>query len=286
MKLAKQFTNHENKSLNQYFVEIGKMKLLTPEEEMELAVKIRNGDENAMNRLILSNLRFVVSVAKMYQNQGLSLSDLINEGNMGLIKAARRFDETRGFKFISYAVWWIRQGITSAIADQSRVVRLPLNRIGSLTKLSKAYKDLEQQYERTPTNEELAKILGITADEVTYTFQIASRQVSMNAPTTSDTENKNIMLDIIHNESQSSPDEELLKESLISEIRNVLQTLDEREAEVIRLSFGIGSDQKATLEEIGEKFNLTRERIRQIKEKALRKIKNSKRTRRLKDYLG
>lgn len=262
------------------------MKLLTPEEEMELAVKIRNGDENAMNRLILSNLRFVVSVAKMYQNQGLSLSDLINEGNMGLIKAARRFDETRGFKFISYAVWWIRQGITSAIADQSRVVRLPLNRIGSLTKLSKAYKDLEQQYERTPTNEELAKILGITADEVTYTFQIASRQVSMNAPTTSDTENKNIMLDIIHNESQSSPDEELLKESLISEIRNVLQTLDEREAEVIRLSFGIGSDQKATLEEIGEKFNLTRERIRQIKEKALRKIKNSKRTRRLKDYLG
>ncbi len=286
MKLAKQFTNRENKSLDQYFVEIGKMKLLTPEEEIELAVKIRNGDENAMNRLILANLRFVVSVAKMYQNQGLSLSDLINEGNLGLIKAAGRFDETRGFKFISYAVWWIRQGITSAIADQSRVVRLPLNRIGDLTKLSKAYKNLEQENERTPTNEELAKLIGTTAEDVTYTLQIASRQVSMNAPTTSDAENKNTLLDVIHNEDQPSPDEKLLKESLVNEVRNILQALDEREAEVIRLSFGIGSDQKATLEEIGEKFNLTRERIRQIKEKALRKIKNLKRARSLKDYLG
>jgi len=286
LKLAKQFTNRENKSLDQYFVEIGKMKLLTPEEEIELAVKIRNGDENAMNRLILSNLRFVVSVAKMYQNQGLSLSDLINEGNLGLIKAAGRFDETRGFKFISYAVWWIRQGITSAIADQSRVVRLPLNRIGDLTKLSKAYKNLEQENERTPTNEELAKLIGTTAEDVTYTLQIASRQVSMNAPTTSDAENKNTLLDVIHNEDQPSPDEKLLKESLVNEVRNILQALDEREAEVIRLSFGIGSDQKATLEEIGEKFNLTRERIRQIKEKALRKIKNLKRARSLKDYLG
>jgi len=286
LKLAKQFTNRENKSLDQYFVEIGKMKLLTPEEEIELAVKIRNGDENAMNRLILANLRFVVSVAKMYQNQGLSLSDLINEGNLGLIKAAGRFDETRGFKFISYAVWWIRQGITSAIADQSRVVRLPLNRIGDLTKLSKAYKNLEQENERTPTNEELAKLIGTTAEDVTYTLQIASRQVSMNAPTTSDAENKNTLLDVIHNEDQPSPDEKLLKESLVNEVRNILQALDEREAEVIRLSFGIGSDQKATLEEIGEKFNLTRERIRQIKEKALRKIKNLKRARSLKDYLG
>ncbi|MGE5811576.1 MAG: RNA polymerase sigma factor RpoD/SigA, partial [Ignavibacteria bacterium] len=192
MKLAKQFTYRENKSLDQYFTEIGKMKLLSPEEEIELAVKIRNGDEHARNKLILANLRFVVSVAKMYQNQGLSLSDLINEGNMGLIKAAKRFDETRGFKFISYAVWWIRQGITSAIADQSRVVRLPLNRIGDLTKLSKAYKDLEQEYERTPTNEELAKLLGTTENDVAYALQIASRQVSMDAPTSSNTENKNI----------------------------------------------------------------------------------------------
>jgi RNA polymerase primary sigma factor len=222
----------------------------------------------------------------MYQNQGLSLSDLINEGNMGLIKAAKRFDETRGFKFISYAVWWIRQGITSAIADQSRVVRLPLNRIGDLAKLSKAYKDLEQEYERTPTNEELAKLLGTTENDVAYALQIASRQVSMDAPTSSNTENKNILIDVIHNDEQPPPDGELLKESLVSEVKSILLALDEREAEVIRLSFGIGTDQKVTLEEIGEKFNLTRERIRQIKEKALRKIKNLKRARGLKDYLG
>ncbi|HSR17039.1 MAG TPA: RNA polymerase sigma factor RpoD/SigA [Ignavibacteriaceae bacterium] len=286
MKLAKQFTYRENKSLDQYFTEIGKMRLLSPEEEIELAVKIRNGDEHARNKLISANLRFVVSVAKMYQNQGLSLSDLINEGNMGLIKAARRFDETRGFKFISYAVWWIRQGITSAIADQSRVVRLPLNRIGDLTKLSKAYKDLEQEYERAPTNEELAKLLGTTENDVAYALQIASRQVSMDAPTSSNTENKNILIDVIHNDEQPPPDGELLKESLVSEVKSILLALDEREAEVIRLSFGIGTDQKVTLEEIGEKFNLTRERIRQIKEKALRKIKNLKRARGLKDYLG
>jgi len=286
LRILKQFTNRENKSLDQYFLEIGKVDLLTSDEEVALAIKIRNGDLDAQDRLVKANLRFVVSVAKMYQNQGLSLGDLINEGNVGLIKAARRFDETRGFKFISYAVWWIRQGITSAIADQSRVVRLPLNRIGILTKLSKAYKELEQENERNPTTEELAKILETTADEVAYTLQISSRQVSMDAPISSDSENKNILLDVIHNDNQPLPDKNLMKESLTHEVKNVLSILDEREAEIIKLSFGIGGDQRATLEEIGERFNLTRERIRQIKEKALRKLRNSKKSRGLKDYLG
>ena len=286
MKIMKQFTNHENKSLDQYFLEISKVDLLTPDEEVTLAVKIKNGDEDAQDKLVKANLRFVVSVAKMYQNQGLSLGDLINEGNVGLIKAARRFDETRGFKFISYAVWWIRQGITSAIAEQSRVVRLPFNRIGNVTKLSKAYKELEQEYERNPTTEELAKILDTTSEEVAYTLQISGRQISMDAPLTSDSENKNILMDVLHNDNQPLPDIDLMKESLKNEVANVLSTLDEREEEVIKLSFGIGSDQKATLEEIGERFNLTRERIRQIKEKALRKLKNSKRSKALKDYLG
>lgn len=286
MKLTRQLTNRENKSLDLYFQEIGKVDLLTAEQEVDLAVKIRNGDIDAQNKLVRANLRFVVSVAKMYQNQGLSLGDLINEGNIGLVKAAQRFDETRGFKFISYAVWWVRQGIMSAIADQSRVVRLPLNRVGNLTKLGKVYRDLEQEFERKPTTDELAKILEISSDEVAYILQISSRQVSVDAPISNSDESKSTLMDILHNQEQPMPDTELMQDSLKNEVADILSTLDEREAEVIRLSFGIGSNQKATLEEIGERFNLTRERIRQIKENALRKLRNSKRSKKLKDYLG
>jgi len=286
LKIQRQFTNRESKSLDQYFLEIGKVDLLTADEEVELAIKIRNGDEDAKDKLVLANLRFVISVAKMFQNQGLSLGDLINEGNVGLIKAAKRFDETRGFKFISYAVWWIRQGIMSAIANQSRVVRLPLNRVGNLTRLSKAYRDLEQEYERKPTTDELAKILDITSDEVAYTLQISSRQVSVDAPLISGDENKSTLMDVLYNEDQHLPDKNLMNDSLKNEVANAISSLDEREAEVIRLSFGIETNQKATLEEIGEKFNLTRERIRQIKEKALGKLRSSKKTKKLKDYLG
>jgi RNA polymerase primary sigma factor len=286
LKLTRQLTNRENKSLDLYFQEIGKYVLLKPEEEIDLAIKIKNGDMAAQDKLVRANLRFVVSVAKMYQNQGLSLGDLINEGNIGLVKAAQRFDETRGFKFISYAVWWVRQGIMSAIADQSRVVRLPLNRVGNLTKLGKVYRELEQEFERKPTTEELAKILEISSDEVAYILQISSRQVSVDAPFNNGDENKTTLMDVLHNEEQPMPDTDLMQDSLKNEVADILSTLDEREAEVIRLSFGIGSNQKATLEEIGEKFNLTRERIRQIKENALRKLRSSKRSNKLKDYLG
>ncbi len=286
LKLTKQLTNRENKSLDQYFQEIGKYELLSPNEEIDLAIKIKNGDMHAQEKLIRANLRFVVSVAKMYQNQGLPLGDLINEGNIGLVKAAKKFDETRGFKFISYAVWWIRQGIMSAIADQSRVVRLPLNRVGNLTKLSKAYRNLEQELERKPTIEELAEILDITSDEVAYTLQISGRQLSVDAPINNSDEQKSTLIDILQNNEQPLPDKNLMDDSLRNEITRILTTLDEREAEVIRLSFGIGTGQKATLEEIGERFNLTRERIRQIKEKALRKLRTSKRNEKLKDYLG
>ena len=286
LKLTRQITNRENKSLDQYFQEIGKYELLKPDEEVELAIKIKNGDMEAQNKLVRANLRFVVSVAKMFQNQGLSLGDLINEGNIGLVKAAQRFDETRGFKFISYAVWWIRQGIMSAIADQSRVVRLPLNRVSNLTQLGKAYRELEQQFERKPTTEELAKILDITSDEVAYILQIAGRQISVDAPFNNGDENKTTLMDVLHNDDHPTPDKNLMNDSLVREVAGILSTLDEREAEVIKLSFGIGTGQKATLEEIGEKFNLTRERIRQIKEKALRKLRTSKRSNKLKDYLG
>jgi RNA polymerase primary sigma factor len=286
LKLTRQITNRENKSLDQYFQEIGKYELLTSDEEVELAIKIRNGDIEAQNKLVRANLRFVVSVAKMFQNQGLSLGDLINEGNIGLVKAANRFDETRGFKFISYAVWWIRHGIMSAIADQSRVVRLPLNRVSNLTQLSKAYRNLEQELERKPTTEELAKILDISSDEVAYILQISGRHISVDAPFSNGDENKSTLIDILHNDEHPKPDTELMNDSLISEVKSILSTLDEREAEVIKLSFGIGTGQRATLEEIGEKFNLTRERIRQIKEKALRKLRTSKRSNKLKEYLG
>lgn len=286
MKIVKQITNRESKSLDQYFLDIGKTNLLTPEEEVDLAIKIRNGDLNAQNKLVKANLRFVVSVAKMYQNQGLSLGDLINEGNLGLIRASKRFDETRGFKFISYAVWWIRQGITSAIAEQTRIVRLPLNRIGNLTKLNKAYKNLEQEKEELPTLEELANVLDISVEDVSFTLQTSRRHLSLDAPLKENDENKNNLRDVIGDNSQDSPDEDLMKESLVKEISNILSCLNKREAEVIKLSFGIGSNHKATLEEIGEKFNLTRERIRQIKEMALKKLRNKKECSVLKDYLG
>ena len=286
MIITKQITNREGKSLDQYLQEIGKVNLLTPDEEVDLAIKIRKGDGDAQEKLVRANLRFVVSVAKHFQNQGLSLGDLINEGNLGLIKAAQRFDETRGFKFISYAVWWIRQGIMSALADHQRVVRLPLNRVGDLTRISKASRDLEQEYERKPTTEELAKILEWTTEKVAYTLQISARYVSMDAPLKSGDENKNSLMDVLPNEHQALPDKDLMNDSLKNEVTNVLSTLEEREAEVIRLSFGIGRNQKATLQEIGDRFNLTRERIRQIKEKALRKLRGSKRSDRLKAYLG
>ncbi len=286
MKITKQFTNRESKSLDQYLQEIGKVELLTPEDEIELAIRIKKGDQKAKEKLVKANLRFVVSVAKQFQNQGLSLGDLINEGNIGLIKAAERFDETRGFKFISYAVWWVRQSIMQAIADQSRVVRLPLNRVGNLTKISKAYRDLEQEFERKPTTEELAKMLDMSSDEVAYALQIAGRQVSMDAPLKEGDDGKNSLVDILPNNEMPNPDQKLMIESLKKEVANVLSTLTEREREVIKLYFGIDSDHSATLEEIGERFNLTRERVRQIKEKALRNLKASKKCTRLKAYLG
>jgi RNA polymerase primary sigma factor len=286
LKITKQFTNRESKSLDQYFLEIGKVDLITAEEEIELAIKIKKGDTKAQDKLVKANLRFVVSVAKQFQNQGLTLNDLINEGNIGLIKAAQRFDETRGFKFISYAVWWVRQGIMQALADQTRVVRLPLNRVGDLTKISKAYRNLEQEYERKPTTDELALILDMTADEVAYILQIAGRQVSMDAPLKTGDENKNSLMDILPDDDQPLPDTNLMSESLKNEVASALRTLTEREANVIKLSFGIDGDNTATLEEIGERFNLTRERIRQIKEKALVKLRESKRSNKLKTYLG
>ena len=285
LKITKQFTNRESKSLDQYLQEIGKVDLLTPDDEIELAIKIKKGDRLAQERLIKANLRFVVSVAKQFQNQGLSLGDLINEGNIGLIKAAERFDETRGFKFISYAVWWVRQSIMQAIADQSRVVRLPLNRVGNLTKISKAYRDLEQEYERKPTTDELAAILEMTSEEVAYALQIAGRQVSMDAPLKEGDDGKNSLVDILPNEEQPLPDNTLMTESLKKEVANVLSTLSEREAEVIKLFYGLEGS-VLTLEEIGEKFNLTRERVRQIKEKALRRLRITSRSKTLKAYLG
>ncbi|MCH8034601.1 MAG: sigma-70 family RNA polymerase sigma factor [Bacteroidetes bacterium] len=285
MILTKQITTRESKSIDQYFQEIGKVDLLTPDEEVDLAIKIKKGDGDAQEKLVRANLRFVVSVAKQFQNQGLSLVDLIGEGNIGLIKAAQRFDVTRGFKFISYAVWWIRQGIMQAIAYQSRVVRLPLNRVSNLAKISKVSRVLEQEFERKPTTEELAKILDMTTDEVAYALQISGRQVSMDAPLKAGDENKTTMMDVLPNEHQPLPDKDLMNESLKNELANALSILSRREAEVIKLAFGIGSGNKATLEEIGERFNLTRERIRQIKEKALRKLRGSKRSDRLITYL-
>ncbi len=284
MKIVKQFTNRESQSLDKYLQDISKVDLLTPEQEIELAIRIKKGDQRAMEILTKANLRFVVSVAKQYQNQGLSLGDLINEGNLGLIKAAKRFDETRGFKFISYAVWWIRQSILQALAEQSRIVRLPLNRIGAINKIGKAYSSLKQEYEREPSPEELANELQMDLDEISDTLKLSGKQISMDAPFFLGEENS--LLDVIENNQQPAPDNELITESLKVEIKNVLSALPEREAEVIRLYFGIDVDYSMTLEEIGEKFNLTRERVRQIKEKAIRRLRHTSKSKNLKSYLG
>jgi len=284
LKITKQFTNRESQSLDKYLQEIGKVDLLTPDEEIELAIRIRKNDSLALEKLVKANLRFVVSVAKQYQNQGLSLGDLINEGNLGLIKAAKRFDETRGFKFISYAVWWIRQSILQALAEQSRIVRLPLNRVGALNKIGKAYSNLEQEYEREPNAQELAQELDMDISEVSDTLKIAGRAVSMDAPFNQGDENR--LLDILENEEQPSPDFTLMSESLRSEIERALSTLSEREGEVIKLYFGLNKEHSLTLEEIGEKFNLTRERVRQIKEKAIRRLRHATRSKNLRSYLG
>ncbi|MBL1213001.1 MAG: sigma-70 family RNA polymerase sigma factor [Ignavibacteriae bacterium] len=284
LKITKQYTNRESQSLDKYLQEIGKVDLLTPDEEIDLAIKIKKGDQLALERLVKANLRFVVSVAKQYQNQGLSLGDLINEGNLGLIKAAKRFDETRGFKFISYAVWWIRQSILQALAEQSRIVRLPLNRVGALNKIGKAYSNLEQEFEREPSANELAKELEMDISEVSDTLKISGRHVSMDAPFAQGEDNR--LLDVLSNDSQPTPDFTLMSESLKNEIERALSTLTEREAEVIKLYFGLNKEHSLTLEEIGEKFNLTRERVRQIKEKAIRRLRHASRSKNLRAYLG
>lgn len=284
MRIQKQFTNRDSQSLDKYFQDISKVELLTPEQEIELAIRIKKGDEQAMEILTKANLRFVVSVAKQYQNQGLSLGDLINEGNVGLIKAAKRFDETRGFKFISYAVWWIRQSILQALAEQSRIVRIPLNRVGAINRIGKAYSNLKQEFEREPSPEELATELEMDIDEISDTMKLSGKQVSMDAPFTSGEENS--LLDIIEDDQQPSPDNQLINESLKVDIKDVLASLPEREAEILRLYFGLDVDYAMTLEEIGEKFNLTRERVRQIKEKAIRRLRHASKSKNLKSYLG
>ncbi|MBN1446521.1 MAG: RNA polymerase sigma factor RpoD/SigA [Bacteroidetes bacterium] len=287
MRISKQYTNRESQSLDKYLQEIGKVDLLTPDEEIELAKRIKaggSGAQTALEKLTKANLRFVVSVAKQYQNQGLSLGDLINEGNLGLIKAAKRFDETRGFKFISYAVWWIRQSILQALAEQSRIVRLPLNRVGALNKIGKKFSELEQSYEREPSASELAEELDMTLFEVADTLKISGRHISVDAPFAQGEDNR--LLDVIQDDRQPNPDNTLMTESLKVEVRRALATLSEREAEVIRLYFGLDREHSLTLEEIGEKFNLTRERVRQIKEKAIRRLRHASRSKQLRSYLG
>lgn len=285
LKITKSITNRESQSLEKYLQEIGKVDLLTPEEEVELAKRIKQGDQVALEKLTKANLRFVVSVAKQYQNQGLSLSDLINEGNLGLIKAAQRFDETRGFKFISYAVWWIRQSILQALAEQSRIVRLPLNKVGSLNKINKAFSELEQEYEREPSPEELAEMLEIPTEEVETTLGVAARHVSMDAPFVEGEDNS--LLDVLENSATPGTDETLeYRESLRREIERSLSTLTDRQCDVIKLYFGIGVEHPMSLEDIGDKFGLTRERVRQIKDKAINKLRSANRSKLLKHYLG
>ncbi|MBK9271887.1 MAG: sigma-70 family RNA polymerase sigma factor [Saprospiraceae bacterium] len=285
LKITKSITNRESQSLEKYLQEIGKVDLLTPEEEVELAKLIKQGDQSALERLTKANLRFVVSVAKQYQNQGLSLSDLINEGNLGLIKAAQRFDETRGFKFISYAVWWIRQSILQALAEQSRIVRLPLNKVGSLNKINRAFSELEQEYEREPSPEELATLLEIPTEEVETTLGVAARHVSMDAPFVEGEDNS--LLDVLENDSTPATDSMLeYKDSLRREIERALGTLTDRQADVIKLYFGLGLEHPESLEDIGDKFGLTRERVRQIKDKAINKLRSTTRSKLLKQYLG
>ena len=284
LKITKSITNRESQSLEKYLQEIGREELITAEEEVRLARKIREGDQNALDKLTKANLRFVVSVAKQYQNQGLSLPDLINEGNLGLIKAAKRFDETRGFKFISYAVWLIRQSILQALAEQSRIVRLPLNQVGSLNKISKAYSKLEQEFEREPSPEELSKILEIPQEKISDTMRVSGKHVSMDAPFVQGEDNS--LIDVLENMDSPRADSHLMNESLQREIDRSLSTLTEREREVIKLFFGIGMNHGLTLEEIGAKFDLTRERVRQIKEKAIRRLRHKSRSKLLKAYLG
>lgn len=283
LKITKSITNRESASLDKYLQEIGREDLITVEEEVELAQAIRRGDRQALEKLTRANLRFVVSVAKQYQNQGLSLPDLINEGNLGLIKAAEKFDETRGFKFISYAVWWIRQSILQALAEQSRIVRLPLNQVGSLNKISKAFQKFEQENERKPSAEELAKELDMPVDKVTDSMKVSGRHISMDAPFVEGEDNS--LLDVLVNDDAPVADRTLINESLQKEIDRVLFTLTERESDIIKMFFGIGC-QEMTLEEIGDKFQLTRERVRQIKEKAIRRLRQDSRSNLLKSYLG
>ena len=284
LKIIKQVTNRETVSLDKYLHEIGKVDLLTSEEEVTYARKLKEGDEEALNKLVKANLRFVVSVAKQYQNQGLSLPDLINEGNLGLIKAAQRFDETRGFKFISYAVWWIRQSILQALAEQSRIVKLPLNKIGSINKVNKAFAELEQKYEREPSVDELVEVLELASDDVKEALRSSNRHISMDAPLTQDEDST--MYDVILSHDSPSPDRGLLNDSLRKEIERALATLTPREGNIVRLYFGLNGKHPHTLEEIGEEFDLTRERVRQIKEKAIKRLKQTIRSKILKSYLG
>lgn len=283
LKITKSITNRESASLDKYLQEIGREDLITVEEEVELAQRIRKGDQEALEKLTKANLRFVVSVAKQYQNQGLTLPDLINEGNLGLIKAAEKFDETRGFKFISYAVWWIRQSILQALAEQSRIVRLPLNQVGSLNKINKAFARFEQENERTPSPEELAIVLDIPKEKVSDTLRVSGRHVSVDAPFAEGEDNS--LLDVLVNSDSPNADRSLINESLSTEVDRALSTLTERERDIIRYFFGIGTGE-LTLEEIGDEFGLTRERVRQIKEKAIRRLRHGARSKLLKTYLG
>ncbi len=285
LKITKSITNRESQSLEKYLQEIGKVDLLTPEEEVDLAKKIKQGDQMALEQLTKANLRFVVSVAKQYQNQGLSLSDLINEGNLGLIKAAQRFDETRGFKFISYAVWWIRQSILQALAEQSRIVRLPLNKVGSLNKINRAFSELEQEFERDPSAEELANSLEISTTEVETTLGVAARHISVDAPFVEGEDNS--LLDVLENNKTPETDRHLeYVDSLRKEIDRSLSTLSPRQAEVVKYYFGIGLEHPMSLEDIGRQFDLTRERVRQIKDKAINKLRSASKSKLLKHYLG
>jgi len=284
LKISKQITNRESQSLDKYLQEIGKVDLITTEVEVELARRIREGDQIALEKLTKANLRFVVSVAKQYQNNGLTLGDLINEGNLGLIKAAKRFDEKRGFKFISYAVWWIRQSIMQALAEQSRIVRLPLNRVGSLSKIAKTFSDLEQKFQREPSTEEIAEVIGVTTEEVQSNLKVSGRHVSMDAPFVQGEENS--LLDVLSDANESTPDAALMADSLTKEVQRALSTLTPRESQVLGLYFGLNNNNAMTLEEIGEKFSLTRERVRQIKEKATRRLRHTSRSKTLKSFLG
>jgi RNA polymerase primary sigma factor len=286
LKITKQVTNRETASLDKYLQEIGRVELISAEEEVELAKKIKAGDRVALERLTKANLRFVVSVSKQYQNQGLSLPDLINEGNLGLIKAAERFDETRGFKFISYAVWWIRQSILQALAEQARIVRLPLNKIGTINKINRAFSELEQKFERPPSADELAEYLDCSTEEVKQSLANSGRHISMDAPLVEGDESSSSMYDVLLNDSLPGPENELVVESLRKDIERSLSTLTQREGDVVRLYYGLNGKYPLTLEEIGERFDLTRERVRQIKEKAIRRLKHTSRSRMLKSYLG